>query len=228
MRGATKIFPTMQRRSPISIHAPHAGRDGVLGPCSYQNTYFNPRAPCGARRFFRDKFRIGSGFQSTRPMRGATQRLAPAASGIIFQSTRPMRGATQDIAIGQAFSLISIHAPHAGRDADREASKKWNEISIHAPHAGRDPEPVAAVNTICNFNPRAPCGARLGASLEDRDAGKFQSTRPMRGATQRIKVAQNGEADFNPRAPCGARRFFRDKFRIGSGFQSTRPMRGAT
>ena len=206
MRGATKIFPTMQRRSPISIHAPHAGRDGVLGPCSYQNTYFNPRAPCGARPHVRDGQLKAAAISIHAPHAGRDP--APRPGGIRYNisihaphagrdarhsnwtgffpyfNPRAPCGARRQNPLRRSGSCgISIHAPHAGRDADREASKKWNEISIHAPHAGRDPEPVAAVNTICNFNPRAPCGARLGASLEDRDAGKFQSTRPMRGAT---------------------------------------------
>ena len=35
----------------ISIHAPHAGRDRKSYPCRMGgSTYFNPRAPCGARR----------------------------------------------------------------------------------------------------------------------------------------------------------------------------------
>ena len=59
-------------RNVISIHAPHAGRDGV-----------NIKII--------DKLIL---FQSTRPMRGATVRGGDAAMDYIFQSTRPMRGAT--------------------------------------------------------------------------------------------------------------------------------------
>ena len=33
----------------ISIHAPHAGRDQILGKLHSLGVYFNPRAPCGAR-----------------------------------------------------------------------------------------------------------------------------------------------------------------------------------
>ena len=57
------------------------------------------------------------GFQSTRPVRGATQ-LAPfhGAVGVPFQSTRPMRGATDPAVCPRWAAYISIHAPHAGRD----------------------------------------------------------------------------------------------------------------
>ena len=57
----------------ISIHAPHAGRDRKSYPCRMGgSTYFNPRAPCGARRQIHQDHRLTMEFQSTRPMRGAT------------------------------------------------------------------------------------------------------------------------------------------------------------
>ena len=78
---------------------------------------FNPRAPCGARRlpathghgadgisihaplagrdiFWASATAAGSRFQSTRPLRGATEYNAAKAAGDRFQSTRPLRGAT--------------------------------------------------------------------------------------------------------------------------------------
>ena len=101
---------------------------------------------------------------------------------------------------------ISIHAPHAGRDREKAAYKAAGlHISIHAPHAGRD----AMYSPRClrrkNFNPRAPCGARLTGDLKMALDGVFQSTRPMRGATDSAKASADAAA-----------------------FQSTRPMRGAT
>ena len=84
-----------------------------------------------------------------------------------------------------------------------------------------------------------------------RDKAIFQSTRPMRGATNssfqryffchyfnprapcgaRLDVLflhALTRCDFNPRAPCGARRSIYCP-QCGHGtFQSTRPMRGAT
>ena len=101
----------------VSIHAPHAGRDTPSAVSSTDVT----------------------GFQSTRPMRGATReaeiyldllsRFNPRApcgarpqytdtreSRFGFQSTRPMRGATGHWISDLGTSLVSIHAPHAGRD----------------------------------------------------------------------------------------------------------------
>ena len=49
LRGATGILPARTRASMISIHAPLAGRDQLLATAWAISTYFNPRAPCGAR-----------------------------------------------------------------------------------------------------------------------------------------------------------------------------------
>ena len=101
--------------------------------------YFNPRAPCGARQLTGLVQGSNIIFQSTRPMRGATQRFQSVDSRELkFQSTRPMRGATEKIVLAILPLPISIHAPHAGRDED---FMRFNSL-------------------ITDFNPRAPCGAR--------------------------------------------------------------------
>ena len=58
---------------------------------------------------------------------------------LLFQSTRPLRGATNVLSRKITNTVISIHAPLAGRDASRlQLSLSTNVISIHAPLAGRD------------------------------------------------------------------------------------------
>ena len=116
-------------------------------------------------------------------MRGATLTEDDWRAFAEFQSTRPVRGATlraDNVADGED---ISIHAPRAGRDL---RNKK-------RPRRGR------------YFNPRAPCGARPDGTSIDFITTEFQSTRPVRGATQRIEVEQRADV-----------------------FQSMRPVRGAT
>ena len=78
----------------ISIHAPHAGRDSRGMDLKSRLEYFNPRAPCGARRI----------------------NVKIVDELILFQSTRPMRGATDAALRRRYLHDISIHAPHAGRD----------------------------------------------------------------------------------------------------------------
>ena len=124
-------------------------------------------------------------------------------------------------------------------------------ISIHAPHAGRDLSLYIVQTHDNNFNPRAPCGARLTSRMYTLSAASFQSTRPMRGATLIPELAIRPMATisihaphagrdhppilkpyqemyFNPRAPCGARPIAGSISNSTWKFQSTRPMRGAT
>ena len=124
----------------LSFAAPLAGRDPRPSPSARRSRHFNPRAPCGARRCMFEETTASTGFQSTRPLRGATNNIA--------------------------------------RMADNQ------QISIHAPLAGRDYKAIFGWRSVNNFNPRAPCGARRLAGLPRCSAGKFQSTRPLRGATQ--------------------------------------------
>ena len=136
------------------------GATGARWSISGVTSYFNPRAPCGARRRYR----------------------CDCAFLIQFQSTRPMRGATQVFSVSQIDSTISIHAPHAGRDLNlwrlsalsvtnfnprapcgarrgyRGLAIYFTKISIHAPRAGRDNVLPLHHPAIPDFNPRAPCG----------------------------------------------------------------------
>ena len=62
---------------------------------------------------------------------------------MLFQSPRPVRGETHIRAlVGVPFD-ISIHSPRAGRDAEAEEATQESQPG--------------------NFNPHAPCGARLNA-----------------------------------------------------------------
>ena len=92
-----------QRRLPISIHAPLAGSDLL------QTSMF---------------FRYLQ-FQSTLPLRGATQSDGRFHTYTGFQSTLPLRGATQSILHQHQRFRISIHAPLAGSD-----SKSAQKLSI--------------------------------------------------------------------------------------------------
>ena len=100
---------------------------------------------------------------------------------------------------------ISIHAPRAGCDCDQTNFTLFTPISIHAPRAGCDTmtrtmsPPLSNFNprTPCgvrrgrcyeiqqhqHFNPRTPCGVRRGALHSRLNQLRFQSTHPVRGAT---------------------------------------------
>ena len=72
-----------------------------------------------------------------------------------------MRGATYEKLRNAKIKGISIHAPLAGRDEKEKPETKPESISIHAPLALRDWFNRYVVSRYLNFNPRAPCGARL-------------------------------------------------------------------
>ena len=125
------------------------------------NKSFNPRAPCGARRYLDlipARYEV---FQSTRPVRGATSEKSlfglrsvvsihapragrdrrgffPISKLYEFQSTRPVRGATGRIPRYVVIFIVSIHAPRAGRDHGEQQAENVSHVSIHAPRAGRD------------------------------------------------------------------------------------------
>ena len=101
-----------------------------------------------------------------------------------FQSTRPIRGATCLFAtrwIGGIY--FNPRAPYGARQEGDTNITFALGISIHAPHTGRD-------------LPGLPPCQRLY---------RFQSTRPIRGATTTRNFRIFGPLNFNPRAPYGAR-----------------------
>ena len=167
-------------------------------------------------------------FQSTRPVGGATNLLrswdfllysfnprAPWGARLVdvyslfpdptFQSTRPVGGATKPRRSGAVWIAVSIHAPRGGRDGNGSA---------------------ATAVEIC-FNPRAPWGARHSHRRNGQLEQRFQSTRPVGGATfQRREFVM--AVSFNPRAPWGARPQSCRYSVMHQRFQSTRPVGGAT
>ena len=207
-------------------------------------------------------------------MRGATQSrcgyfLFPPFPP--FQSTRPVRGATEKVKGGALRGIVSIHAPRVGRDR-YFAEFAMSGVSIHAPRVGRDLSLFMSIAHRARFNPRAPCGARLYGTPSSSRRSVFQSTRPVWGATRggirryvlfvvsihaprvgrdfsppffyvvivvsihaprvgrdrTIKRRHQLHESFNPRAPCGARLRRGSTDRDAWEFQSTRPVRGAT
>ena len=79
-------------------------------------------------------------------------------------------------------------------------------ISIHAPLAGRDLRVVKGYNMTYKFQSTRPLRGATVVALPLAGSWRFQSTRPLRGATLMAPVENVVETNFNPRAPCGARR----------------------
>ena len=140
-------------------------RGATLSKASGSSTpnYFNPRAPCGARRAKRKLLLIPRRYFNPRAPCGA--RLL---GSILAANTQ----------------IISIHAPHAGRDGSYSHNHGAQHISIYAPREGRDPRMSAASIRCSKFQSTRPArGATCLMGRIGRDLELFQSTRPARGAT---------------------------------------------
>ena len=79
-----------------------------------------------------------------------------------------------------------------------------------------------------NFNPRAPCGARLPFFVRLLCIVGISIHAPRAGRDPDSQHSPTYKIDFNPRAPCGARQVKGQATLKQSVFQSTRPVRGAT
>ena len=145
-------------------------------------------------------------FQSTLPLRGATRRRRPVPSGLAISIHTPLAGSDLAGHAGIAGTGISIHTPLAGSDSFTPLSLEKEEISIHTPLAGSDPirrqqhpkrhisihTPLAGSDYAArvvhgehvDFNPHSPCGERPNHSRSIQQSLTFQSTLPLRGATQ--------------------------------------------
>ncbi len=170
-------------------------------------TCFNPRAPCGTRRWLNNwfRFRFG-GFNPRAPCGTRPLWKYPMVATRLFQSTRPVRDATFPATKAASASVVSIHAPRAGRD------QAFGRMG-HDDHS---------------FNPRAPCGTRLMLIFSSQALLWFQSTRPVRDATFLVSLFL-----ISLSVSIHAPRAGRDDVLVNLGalrakFQSTRPVRDAT
>ena len=118
---------------------PLRGATCLVTPSSSAICYFNPRAPCGARRWYQPQAGLYFEFQSTRPLRGATHSLLLSSCFSGDFNPRAPCGA-RPLAWPSAIGLhyFNPRAPCGARHLLHTGSHPHNPISIHAPLAGRD------------------------------------------------------------------------------------------
>ena len=191
-------------------------------------------------------------FQFTHPLRGATSvSLYLSDQHTVFQSTHSLRGATG----GQShpvvpFHPISIHAPLAGCDSAISAMPSASPNFNPRTPCGVRQDYLDKRAAAYDFNPRTPCGVRrrLGATAGARHTisihaplagcdgalisrhlcdGIFQSTHPLRGATQKATITAPSNLFQSTHPLRGATATARAR-RGRMQFQSTHPLRGAT
>ena len=172
----------------ISIHAPRAGSDRIeiKDRKTGRISIHAPRAGSDTPEVRVMPSRLA--FQSTLPVRGATQDDRDIAGAKLFQSTLPVRGATltrRDIEIGRLKFQSTL--PVRGATLHLFPVPRGLRISIHAPRAGSDL--IAAHgqrDLVLHFNPRSPCGERQLFPVFPHQTVGFQSTLPVRGATAKM------------------------------------------
>ena len=217
-------------------------------------------------------------FQSSRPLRGATGGQGLGGVGLApISILAPLAGRDCPAAGSRPGPQhFNPRAPCGARRGPGPQRLLGRQISILAPLAGRDGRPGRrCTSSSWNFNPRAPCGARRAAAwgallprlrisilapLAGRDsisrmellgAMRFQSSRPLRGATSGVRAAPEpsrisilaplagrdhsrppapgGELVISILAPLAGRDFGNVRCAVdGNEFQSSRPLRGAT
>ena len=164
-------------------------------------------------------------------MRGATSRAARSPSRLqLFQSTHPMRGATEyPEGWKEVTEYFNPRTPCGVRQRKRRLVDPLQFISIHAPHAGCDAAGQLGLLSARLFQSTHPMRGATTRFLRLRLVPlRFQSTHPMRGATrkQQRRARLRKISIHAPHAGCDAG--FRPFWPRQPVFQSTHPMRGAT
>ena len=211
---------------------------------------FNPRTPCGVRRRRLRRLRGCGHFNPRTPCGVRPGSFFVCGWFNPFQSTHPLRGATQNFRDYLLGYIISIHAPLAG--CDPKTVPKFADSWYFNPRTpcGVRHGYFSRFSPTLAFQSTHPLRGATSPSSSYSLISIFQSTHPLRGATPTIYSLDmdyfisihaplagcdprhsDGYAEarhFNPRTPCGVRRTGATIMSGCTSFQSTHPLRGAT
>ena len=150
LRGTTWTVPVeMMCLHRFQSTCPLRGTTAAASPTLPPPSYFNPRAPCGARLVVQ--------LANRRQMH--------------FNPRAPCGARPYTPAIPPETNNFNPRAPCGARRDMRARTFANEEISIHVPLAGHDVAICSQPSQLLHFNPRAPCGARrvsVGAPPPDR------------------------------------------------------------
>ena len=182
--GTTPVYPQAVFWSLFQSTSPVWGTTSLSSAAAAFMSHFNPRPPCGGRRFCGKQGQRTVGFQSTSPVWGTTSAAAMPREVMIISIHVPRVGDDEISAVIIQKNWISIHVPRVGDDVETLVPIIMQIIiSIHVPRVGDDDPQEAAGGTFTHFNPRPPCG------------GRPVDPPPLCAIRY-----------FNPRPPCGGRR----------------------
>ena len=213
--------------------------------------YFNPRPPCGGRRW------AGCPAQSLRAIsirallaEGDRNELDRLPFEEIFQSAPSLRRATRRERRRHACKLISIRALLAEGDLAVVPRRSDHYNFNPRPPCGGRREAILPSSSLSYFNPRPPCGGRRTRTEKVYLNIQFQSAPSLRRATAegpallcavvisirallaegdaRMICVPRADTYFNPRPPCGGRHMLRPVMPESRSFQSAPSLRRAT
>ena len=208
MRGATTAARLCAYLCQFQSTHPLRGATPTGYSCCICLSYFNPRTPCGVRRtYIAPSLLLEISIHA--PLAGCDGAFIKNHALIDkFQSTHPLRGATNRPGAAKPRIAISIHAPLAGCDT---ATLTWQRSyeqfqSTHPLRGATDAAggPTAKTRRFQSTHPLR--GATQVLRLTELLSLVFQSTHPLRGATTRSWNTALFMVNFNPRTPCGVRR----------------------
>ena len=160
LRGATPKGTIPRQAKIISIHAPLAGRD-----LSFRQLLSLRGISIHAPLAGRDDINIVvqsvlDGFQSTRPLRGATasrRSLSPRWS--CYFNPRAPCGARLRLCCNQ-WAEIQFQSTRPLRGATTRPARKTDILLFQSTRPLRGATRALSYCNVSDFNPRAPCGAR--------------------------------------------------------------------
>ena len=141
-------------------------------------------------------------FQSTPPVKAATAKGKVIACPVEFQSTPPVKAATRTAFWSGEVRVISIHAAREGGDEQRLAKLEARlNISIHAAREGGDSLKTSLFRNILISIHAAREGGDRPFYFSDNLSTAFQSTPPVKAATIKLIRIPDFVTNFNPRRP---------------------------
>ena len=148
-------------------------------------SYFNPRAPYGARPALFPILARSLLFQSTCPVRGTTRlRVDNGLEHLDFNPRAPYRARRRAVSPVPPPGDFNPRAPYRARPFPLLRQPRRLAISIHVPRTGHDWAATAAQNGSWRFQSTCPVQGTTAAQAGVVKALVFQSTCPVQGTTR--------------------------------------------
>ena len=146
-----------QGKRSISIHAAREGGDDDGYAKDIAQGVFQSTPPVKAATDYRMRNGLSLEFQSTPPVKAATIHGTCQSTEVpSFQSTPPVKAATNSRHMSTPFLLFQSTPPVKAATERNEEHQPEGDISIHAAREGGDPASSAVCACESYFNPRRP------------------------------------------------------------------------